>query len=321
MSVNIIATSFYLDNKSRDKYKTENYFKCICVFFASLNVHNKTEDKVLFVNFILPDIYLDLLNNLGVRIIVIEGKDIQFTNDTYFNNDFPGCLFKLDVLFYVDRHLREQNDKRKFLLIDNDCLFLDNITFDFINYLGIAIDYPADKIVNGYSRVELSEISKKISLTKPVIWFGGELIGIDLSVISDFNSSLSILWDFFKSNVSSLSNNLTEEHLISILFTNLSVTNSERLIKRIWTTYGYNNVSGDEREFSILHYPSEKNLYFLRLFNLIEREVLCFEKYSKAEYQKLLLYPTMKFQRFSFFFSMTSSLSKLKQFAIRYFVL
>lgn len=299
MKSKLFCTAFYItDQKAvnvKGKKLIEIYFNCICVFFASLHRFYPTNKKILFINDHLPARYCELLNNYNVEIVIISSNDLRFVNSINLSNNFPGCLFSLDILCCISRNEEKYKEYNSILLLDNDILFANPIDEEIFDeeIFGYPILYDFQKVVNGKSRATLSYANAIIGNLNAITWYGGELIGLDKKYCSIFSSHAEKLFTFFEENSGLFGNQITEEHIYSIILSNYKPNNhlAQKLIKRVWTTYGYNNITGDEKEYKILHYPAEKNKLFIELFNHISTDPLYLSNLNETEYLDIIYSP------------------------------
>lgn len=315
MSSIIYTTTFYINKNQDIRYELDSYFKCICVFFASVKLFHESNRKVLFINSDLPFLYRRILEDLKVEIIIIQERDIYYANSKELNNDFPGCLFKLDVLQFIDKNKLQFSNIKYIYILDNDILFLNEFHFEMMGVGGLVMDYPEDRIVNGQSIENLQIVSDLMNFDKPVRWFGGEFIGIEWNRLTLVNSLIEEIWNAFVGVKDKLGAKVTEEHIISVLYSNsvLNVTVFNDVIKRVWTTFGYNNVDGQEYKFLLLHFPSEKGKLFNKIFEYISHNTDFFTTIGISNYINMVLKPTRKYHIFKNFYRLTGMLSVVKQ--------
>lgn len=289
----IFGTAFFITNQKGVNVKSSNtdvYFKCICVFFASLHRFYPTERKELFVNSSLPERFSNILEQFNVVITIVPKSNQNFVSSSKLFNKFPGCLFSLDVFSFIQNNSNYKGFE-KLILLDNDTVLLKKIEVENQSILGIEIDYEFNKDINGKSRAVLSYVNSVNGGQNLVKWFGGEFICLDLNQLQRFNENIDFYFKYFENNIELFGDNLTEEHIYSILLSNENNTNQDYLIKRVWTTNGYNNVVGNENRYAILHYPSEKNKLFINLFDKVEQNNLFLTNLKEIDYTAYMLAP------------------------------
>lgn len=159
------------------------------------------------------------------------------------------------------------NKDDNYIFFDNDVLIHSNL--NDIDSLNQKFDYMVYDITHECKKdnnwiVNFNDISESYILDNKFKPIGGEFIAIKGDFISKFIDS-------FKS-IKTINGLYTEEHYLSYLSSyvlknyNIAfINNDDGVIKRIWTTFKYNNRSEKDIELKILHLPSEKlyGLYWL----------------------------------------------------------
>lgn len=317
---NLFATAFYITNEKGVNVRSSKsniYFDCICVFFASLSRFHPKDKKVLFINANLPVRYDNILEKYGVEVTIIKEENLKYVNCKNISNKFPGCLFSLDVFKYLFDNKKKYSHFDRFILMDNDVLTLRKVIFPDDQILGIPVEYDFNRVINGQSRSTLSYVNAVHGRNNVVNWYGGELIALKMSFLIPFYSEIEKYFNYFASEPSALSSELTEEHIYSIIISNHRDKPFSRLIKRVWTTYGYDNISGDEFNFDLLHYPSEKTRLFSRLFLKIEENEWYLENLNESDYHKNILEPVKRFVRRSVLIRVKQKLARIKKNVFR----
>ena len=243
------------------------YFKCIIVAFASLRQCNPNLKLQLTTNLEVKEPYKDQLNKLNVDIKIVKYIHNQ---PSEFGETFRGCFYLFDAI------IAENEDV---LYIDPDVFCVGSIPLDFFEDCVIGaldLQFADSKVINGISPVEARKIYSQL-LTKHVgkshKHFGGEAIYISQSIKNSLVSDIDKLWI---ANISASKKGekflTTEEHILSLIFSNYSITNLDFLILRIWTTTRYRKIEGGifEKQNPILwHLPSEKSFGFHKAYQLI----------------------------------------------------
>ncbi len=312
----IYGSAFYVTKKigvNVKSSKTDVYFKCICVFFASLNRFHLNDRKELFVNTRIPQKYTEILKSYNVEITIVPEKYFSYVSSDKLSNSFPGCLFSLDIFKYLEERSEKYREFEGIVLLDNDTLLLKKIDAFFPKIAGVKIKYDFNKDVNGKSRSTLSCVNGLIGNNNFVDWYGGEFIYVNFNFLNEFNQEVQKYFNFCETNAMVLGEKLTEEHIFSLIITNNIKNNPDNFLKRVWTTYGYNNISGDEKLYTILHYPSEKNRLFIKLFSFIEKKEHFLSDLKDENYTKLILEPIDYFMKNSFGLRLKKFLALIKR--------
>ncbi|HIF9466361.1 TPA: hypothetical protein ACX6SF_002817 [Photobacterium damselae] len=268
----IIATSFYYsDNTSFVNCKSKSfdlYHKCIYQMFKSLRYKTKNVQLILFSNIQPPEDFVSKLISINVKIIVI---DSNIAKNTKLKNNFPGCLFLLDAIHHCSK--KQLGD---ILFLDSD-IYVNyfNEEFVFFNKIGFYdIKYDINKNVNGRSIKKMSEDLKIVkNISSCVRYCGGEYFFIPKSKLDKVSNEIDVWYDYYNNK----SATITEEHILSLVVASLynesKSISDENIIKRIWNTYNYNNISGDEKKYMLLHMPAEKERGFIITNHQLEKGI------------------------------------------------
>lgn len=295
----LFATAFYhATGRSPNAWtfspqaKLAMYYRCMVVCYASIQRLYPQARLVLFSNTELPEPYANQLASLGVKTVILDGR---YVVDSAFSNNFPGCLYTLDVIAYLSK---QTHDFQHLILLDNDCIMrrrLDEL-FDGADNQAIsayAIGYEAAAVANGQSRASLtlalSYLQQKM-LDHPILMYGGEFFAIPSGQLATMAQNIETFWSWMKNNgISLFGNQLTEEHVMSVAL----AMQPERIrkvtteIKRIWTTEHFSTVVGNESEISIWHLPSEKKKGLAKLYRYWQQHK-GFNNFSDDEFNKVV---------------------------------
>jgi len=271
--MNHIITYFYLEHKDNQstyglqekdfKKKNEYYFRCIVIFFLSSKKYN-SESKHYFVcneddqiEFIPNFNFLKFCNDNNIKIIKKLSKYVTK------QKKWAGSMYLFDSIDYFNENSLSANDN--YIFFDNDVLIHDSFKnipeFEQNNEL-IGYDISNDYMKNGQWCVDFNGISKQYMVDHEFTPYGGEFLLIKGDFLEHFIKT-------FK-NIYPIDEFLTEEHYISYMISKLfrnkyKVGKINNHLRRIWTTFKYNNVYESDRNLKILHLPSEKQfgLYWL----------------------------------------------------------
>ena len=286
--MNHIITYFHLENgdecnsygiSSTNKKKNEYYFRCILNFFYSSLLYNKDAkhylicnetDKIEFIeNFEFKKFMLDNKINL----INIKSKYVKK------NRKWAGSMYLFDAIeYFSDKSIDDDN----YIFLDNDILIHSDLSkcsqlsddFDCILY-DITHEYKK----NGKWIVDYNSIDSKYTKDIKFIPIGGEFLTIKGKFLSSFINR-------FK-NIKDKDGLLTEEHFLSFMsaykLSNCKkiLLRDSKLIKRIWTTFKYNNRQDSDVDLKILHLPSEKMYGLKWLSDYIIKSIKNNEEYKK----------------------------------------
>jgi len=300
-----ISTAFFhveghapnLGNTSQYK-KLEAYYKCMVVFFASARRFNPESKLVLFSNDRLPDEYTKLLDSYNVFQEILKEEDIKYCNMDLENN-FPGCLFTLDVIEYCSKKKELHEDCDSIIICDSDCVFIDSINSYHSGVSGMVLDWDINRLINNQSRSSLSLIRYAITSESPegnnlvLPYYGGELYVISSDFLDKISGDIRKVVEYILYNKDQLGNFFTEEHILSIVFdlNRNQVISDKKNIKRVWTADTFHNIEGNEKDYKILHYPAEKNSFFKSTFDKLSRNPEFFQGKSDDEVRNIMLLP------------------------------
>lgn len=254
-----------------DSAKFEIYYKCICVCFLSLRRLYPTQRLVVVTDRKLPEFYSNILAELKTEQVIIEDSVTNLTSS------FPGCLFTLSLLGQFDKIVDKNNDDL-LVILDSDCIFrgpIGNFLCTIKGGVGAyPVGYALNRDINGNSVASLTLMRDAIvglSFTKPITYYGGEFYAIPVPVLDLVRDLVSSTLIWIEDNRHYFGQKFTEEHILSIVLNSLPETipviDASVVIKRIWTSYVYNNVTGNDVDIPIWHLPAEKKRSFVKLFD------------------------------------------------------
>lgn len=297
------ATAFYhakgeAPNLKYSNDKFDKYYQCMIVLFASIRRFYRQEKCLIFTDRNLPLKYNEMLKYFNIETCIIKNSEIKYIN--VFNNNFPGCLFTLDVINYFSKNFKKNE---LLCLLDSDIIMQSDINSIILNnnyansILGIEIDYSYEKKTNNYSRKDLNILSsiysKKESIPEEFKYYGGEFYFFGRDSIDDFSKELDTLILFLNSKKELHNNDFTEEHILTILLNNNRrlVKPANDYIKRLWTSDLYHNINNNESKYSLLHMPAEKDKFFNKVFVLIKEDITFIKSMATNKYKTLIYTP------------------------------
>lgn len=261
---------------------SDAYFECIVIAFASIKYWNPTFRLQLTTNIPVKNPFALQLKELKVETKLL---DYTFNPPTEFGNSFRGCFYLFDAIIA---------EKEDVLYIDPDVVCVGPIPQDIFQACEIgALDlrFEDNKEINGITPSEArriySQLTKRQEL-KTHRHYGGEAVFISRLVKESLVSDIQKLWIANKSAAVRGENFLTtEEHILSLIFSNYLVNDFNSLILRVWTTMRYNKIEGGTLEVqkpSLWHLPSEKSFGFHTAYRLNQKNQLFkFKDKSKNE--------------------------------------
>ena len=294
MPKEIITTWFYSSPKgekikypqigtnSDDWEFQKHYWNCIVTFFTSAKIqleknNNRSYEFILFINEDLPKKYeLDLdefFLKIGVRIVKFKPTHIP-NNDKF--TEFKSQFVMIDILKIAENFL---DDDDLFLILDSDCLFINNIPAESLLELKIkGLQFIKNKwkgkdISNGLTNIKYNEISEILigKSIKPIeYWAGGEYFGFTKQYLCEFNKVAESL---YAKNIGLQEPLLTEEQLFTLIIykiLNGEFSEASNFIRRVWTKEAYRTTDRTiDQNLSILHLPAEKGSGFKKYSELV----------------------------------------------------
>lgn len=253
------------------------YFDCAIVFFASLVVMKRKENRFFVLNprgfSLLTQDKLKIFKKLEVTIIILENSHLP---PGKFGKKWKNQFFILDIInYFVPLNMN-------LFILDSDVICISSNQFNFDSYqvLGIQINQDADIEINGLKLLSYSELSKDFfgqEYHGTPTYFGGECYGIRSDQVSRFNSLLETA---YKKNLQRIESNdsfVTEEaHLVSIIFQFFEINEaSNTFMNRIWTQpWTFRLVPIYWKNLVFLHLPAEKKTGIRKIAHFIEKRIL-----------------------------------------------
>ena len=246
------------------------YWRCLVVFFASARITNPDQRLVLFTNVTPPVVdghdLAAVLDRYGVELRLVP-LSVRLAHE--LTPSWGNVLYFFDVM----SSLAEEPDDTRIALLDSDVVVTGAVEplFDLLDgadYALYSLDSEADENINGLSRRQMGAIAGAL---------GG---GGDPGVINHYGGELFLTsmgrWRRDEAVFRGLLNNAvagtgpgaavrTEEHVYSIAsqLTGAPVADAGGQIKRIWTSWDFNNAAPGDEALPLWHMPAEKR-YGLR---------------------------------------------------------
>lgn len=255
------------------------YWHCAFVSLASARLHNPMARLILFSNLDLSEAVNrnsalpDLLSRFEIEYVAIQA---MHTVPNGWFGTWRNQFFVFDVLKWCTEHLSAHSC---LVLTDGDCLWRESgqAMFDDIDDNGAVtyvIDYPEDKLVNGLTRVNLAQISRRLGydVDESIEYCGGELIALRADVAVDLVAEFERVWPLLLLAHRDCELKFNEEaQLLSSLYVGLGLRphSANTYVKRMWTALRYTNLAADDMDLMIWHLPAEKEFGFARAFSAL----------------------------------------------------
>jgi hypothetical protein len=249
------------------------------VAFASLRRWNPSLPLTLVVDDSPAPALKETLDTIGVEILEVA---FHHRPPEGFHAKFAGSLFMVDAM-------RATADQRA-LYIDPDVLCVRPLA-KMLDHVGgavgaLEIPYTFDENINGLTLAEAGELHRNLGESAGRFpHFGGECLvlppGAMEALLARVESGWTLSLERFEKGQTRFT---TEEHLLSFALRGVNVVPLSPFIKRIWTTSRVRTVTGQERDLSLWHLPSEKGRGFDRLFPVALAPESWFWRGSQAEF-------------------------------------
>lgn len=250
------------------------YWRCIAVFAFSSRLFNREAQTVVFSNVAPPSIdgidLAALFTRLGVKTVRL---DLTHRLPRDAATKWGNVFYVLDILRYAWAH----EPKAVLTLFDSDIVFTGGIQnlgerLKSAAFACYPVIYPGDKDVNGLSaqQGEVLAIARRggAPLPRPYRHYGGELFGADVAASSAYREAIEALWLDALAHAGEPASIATEEHFWSVLFAagDVPIAQADDIIKRMWTSPRFNNVTAGDERLPAWHLPAEKRYGFQDMF-------------------------------------------------------
>ncbi|MFN2098877.1 hypothetical protein [Altererythrobacter sp. MF3-039] len=252
------------------------YWRCAVVFFTSSLAVNPHAPHAFYTNCEPPEIDgLDiglLFERWGIEVVQLP---ITFRLDSGAVESWGNQFYVFDIL----RHFVHQEDDEQLVLLDSDCIWLEPVDTlaEAIAEHG-ALTYPLDdnehregEPINGLSREGMARFTMRhgAKAQERIEYCGGEIIAVDRLTAGRIVESFAKLWPHLQADVADSPRE--EAHLLSVIYAleGIAIGTAERFIRRMWTTFRYNNLAPSDRWLTLWHLPAEKRTGFTNLFERI----------------------------------------------------
>lgn len=259
--------------------KNEYYFRCILNFFYSSLYYNKGAKHYLICN---ETDNIEFIDNIEFKKFILD-NDIELINieSKYVkkNRKWAGSMYLFDAIeYFSDKSIDNDN----YMFFDNDILIHHNL--DDCNILSKNFDCILYDITHEYKKddkwlINYNDIDSIYTKDTEFIPIGGEFLAIKGKYINKFINKFKSIKD--KRGL------LTEEHFLSFMSAyklfdceKILIKDTD-LIRRIWTTFKYNNVQTSDIQLKILHLPSEKMYGLKWLSDYIIKKIKNNSEYNK----------------------------------------
>lgn len=280
-----ICTWFVVDEKHNATYSPQlgqssdapevqrAYWRCIAVFYASSLAVNPTARHLFYSNVRPPTIdgidMAELFAEWGVECVLLPiswripaGKVHAWANQFY--------------IFEILDHLAANKMADRFMLLDNDVIWLKPVAriepeidrHGALTYLLDDAVYGPDKTINGLSARGMARFvaSHGGRAEEVVPYCGGEFYAATCEATARLAARARELWPEIAEQVPDAPRE--DGHMFSVLYAieGTEIGTANGIIRRLWTTFHYHNLSPADDQLTIWHLPAEKKTGFADLF-------------------------------------------------------
>lgn len=256
------------------------YWRCVAVFFASLQRHGGGPRPVLVTNVdVVPVVdghdLAVLLERWGVEIVRLP---YTFQPPPGYWGAWRNQFYVLDVVRWLAGRLAGDEVG---MVLDSDCVWARSpqrmaamtqrhgaLTYD----LGL----PEGGDQNGLSLDEMAALYTALDSTPPSTpppYIGGELIAATGQLLSEIDARTDALWaEMLRRHAQGLPKFNEEAQALSYLYHTLGVAygTANPYLRRIWTTLlKGDDARGPDLDLAVWHVPGEKRYGLHRLFGAV----------------------------------------------------
>ncbi len=249
------------------------YWRCVVGFFASSLAVNPNARHLLFTNVPVPEIDgLDIarwLSRNGIETVV---RPITYRLPPGSVKNWGNQFYVFDIL----DHLSEHREIHRAVVLDCDCVWLrpaDGMVSQIdqhgaLTYTMHEEDYARDEVINGLTRGQMARFLEQNGgpSLDAIPYFGGEIYAARSDVTRRIAQRARALWPAVRSQGEDAPRE--EAHLLSVLyaFEGIAPDTAAPFIRRMWTTFKFNDLASADADLTIWHLPAEKKTGFADLF-------------------------------------------------------
>lgn len=265
--MNVIFESLaYLDNYSSSYEKInsfksfEVYIKNALVSLSSIKEKNNDSDVVLVINFEMPKTYNDIFERNGIKIVKCDFDSFKFEDKLRYSLAyFKLCAFKYMVnTFNYDNYAQVDCDTYTFKSFKD--------IWEECKYFILALEIPY--AINSSQSYVYEEAKPLLNNFSYFQYYGSEFIAANReNSLQLINCCEQVYKDMMCKSIRSKSG---DEFIWNIAICNndLKVKNAQSYVMRCFTIRPY-IFSSDFKIKVLLHFPLEKNVGFLYLYDKI----------------------------------------------------
>lgn len=252
------------------------YWRCITVFYASSIAVNPAARHMFFSNVRPPVIdgldLGDLFTGWGVEVVRLpinwrlpSGAVWAWANQFY--------------IFEILQHLAQNPVAERILVLDNDVVWLRPVTamaaaIDQHGALTYLLDdrvYAADTPINGLTGEGMARYVARHGGPQEAAtpYCGGEIYAATQAMTVRFAQRARVLWPEIQVQADDAPRE--DGHMLSVLYAleGVAIGTAKGFIRRLWTTFHFNNLGPYDPDLTLWHLPAEKKTGFADLFRQV----------------------------------------------------
>lgn len=259
------------------------YWRCVAVFFTTSKMRNPAARHVFFTNTRLPVVdgldFAELFETLEVQTVFLP---ITFRLQKSVADAWGNQFYILDIIRYLARHPSTDT----YLVLDSDCVWMDGAdrieaeisAKSCLLYTLGAEAYGLTQSINGVTRQQMAQLAAQVfpdiapgNSAVGIAYHGGEIFAATRKACGEIDEDVGRLWQQRLIAATGVSGYLEEAHFLSIIYRHLGYQpySAEYFIKRMWTGFKHNNLTGNDVHLPIWHLPAEKKTGFKAVFRVI----------------------------------------------------
>jgi hypothetical protein len=255
------------------------YWRCVACFYVTSVANNPDARHVFYTNTSIRSVdgfdMQALFDRLGVEVIQLP---ITYRLPRDKASSWGNQFYILDII----KHIAGHPSTDKFIVLDSDCIWnasADNLSraldqFGCVVYTLGSEEFELHSVINGITRQQMGAALDAWQNAKGqrgsadhVEYDGGELFAATAAECQRLAAMIDDLWQWqlAQPNIRGF---LEEAHFLSILYAARGYQNftANPYIKRMWTTFQFNNLVKEDLKLDIWHLPAEKKSGFRAAF-------------------------------------------------------
>lgn len=270
------ATYFPQIETRSDSFEAQAiYWRCVIGFFASSLAVNPDCRHVFFTNAKIP-----VLDGLDLEELLIRWR-VEVVHLDITRRLPRGSVSRWGNQFYVFdviEYWASNESDCPLVLLDSDCVWIRSArqltgALAEAGALTYVLELSDGAQMNGLSPNEMARfVASNSGVNRDAVpYCAGEFIAATGAMVGKMADLEKQLWPAVMQQ--SADSPREEAHLLSIIYAMLGVAPGagNQFIRRMWTTFRYNDVSAADMDLTVWHLPAEKRTGFADLYRQVVR--------------------------------------------------